>query len=104
MVPHDLRHHFGAHKAVTAAYRGWSALTNGALLAAAEREFEILVTLDTNMQHQQHVTRYALAIVVLSTHPATVENLVPLVERVVPELERMDSGRVYVIGGGNSDD
>ena len=53
-VKERLRHHFGADITVeTAGYRGFKGLQNGALLAAAERSFDALVTLDSNLPHQR---------------------------------------------------
>jgi len=46
-----------AHHLVETAYeRGWQSLTNGELLQAAEAAgFELLVTTDQNLRHQQNL-------------------------------------------------
>jgi hypothetical protein len=46
---------------------GWVELRNGDLLAAAEQLFEVLITTDQSLRHQQNLTGRKLAIVVLST-------------------------------------
>jgi hypothetical protein len=46
---------------------GWSALTNGDLLAAAETKFDLLLTTDQNLRYQQNLTGRKLAILVLPT-------------------------------------
>jgi len=52
----------------TAFERRWSALSNGDLLAAAEREgFEVFVTTDRNLRDQQNFSGLRIAIVVLSS-------------------------------------
>ena len=67
-TPAPLRHALGNHSVETAYELGWSTLQNGALIAAAEqRGFDILVTTDKNLQHQQNLTGRRLAVVVLST-------------------------------------
>jgi hypothetical protein len=54
------------HTVKTAAEQGWSTLANGKLLDAAEAAgFEVLVTTDKNLPHQQNLARRRLAIVVL---------------------------------------
>lgn len=54
-TPAPLRHALKEH-AVTAAYElGWSELDNGELLAAAEAEFDVLVTTDQNLRYQQRL-------------------------------------------------
>ena len=44
---------------------GWSGMRNGELLAVAEDQFDVLITMDQNMQHQQHLPRYDLAVILL---------------------------------------
>ena len=46
---------------------GWTELDNGALLRAAEMEFDALVTTDKNLRYQQNLTGRRLAILVLPT-------------------------------------
>lgn len=47
---------------------GWDRLQNGALLDAAEKEgFEVLITSDQGIPHQQNLTRRRIAIVLLGT-------------------------------------
>jgi len=67
-TPAPLRHGLSQHTVETAYERGWSLLRNGELLQAAEAAgFEIFVTTDMNLQHQQNLTERRIAIVVLST-------------------------------------
>nr|VFJ71157.1 MAG: hypothetical protein BECKFM1743A_GA0114220_105781 [Candidatus Kentron sp. FM]VFJ71505.1 MAG: hypothetical protein BECKFM1743C_GA0114222_106001 [Candidatus Kentron sp. FM]VFK18926.1 MAG: hypothetical protein BECKFM1743B_GA0114221_105841 [Candidatus Kentron sp. FM] len=47
---------------------GWSNVENGDLLRQAENHgFEVLVTTDTNLKHQQNLANRRIAIVVLGT-------------------------------------
>ena len=47
---------------------GWSTLKNGELLAAAEKDgFEILVTTDAHLKHQQNLQVRKIGIVILLT-------------------------------------
>jgi len=67
-TPDPLRHQLIGHEVTTAYERGWSALKNGDLIAAAEAgEYELLVTTDKNLRYQQNLTSRSLAIVVLWT-------------------------------------
>jgi hypothetical protein len=55
-------------KVFTTAYKGWSGLKNGRLLEAAESDgFEVLVTGDQTLRHEQNLNDRKLAVVVLST-------------------------------------
>jgi hypothetical protein len=45
----------------------WSTLSNGDLLAAAEAQFDLLLTTDQNLRYQQNLAARQLAIIVLPT-------------------------------------
>ena len=51
----------------TAHMQGWGTLTNGELLRVAEEaSFDVLLTTDTNLPHQQNLEGRRLAVVILS--------------------------------------
>ena len=65
-TPVPLRRHLADHAVSTTFEEGWSELSNGQLLDAAERAgFELLVTTDGNLQYQQNLKERRIAIVVL---------------------------------------
>jgi hypothetical protein len=65
-TPVPLRSHLAGHSIDTAYERGWSNLSNGDLLDAAEREgYELLITTDQNLRYQQNLAERQLAIIVL---------------------------------------
>jgi hypothetical protein len=55
------------HVVVTAREMDWADLDNGHLLAAAEAEFDALITTDQNLRYQQNLAGRRLAILVLPT-------------------------------------
>ncbi len=67
-VPAPLSPFMIGHTVVEARTRGWDTLSNGDLLAEAERaEFEVFVTADKNIRYQQNLADHRIALVVLST-------------------------------------
>ena len=67
-TPAPLRHALAGHSVETAYEKGWSNLSNGDLLAAAEdAAFDVFVTTDQNLRYQQNLTARRLAIIVLPT-------------------------------------
>lgn len=67
-TPVPLRESLTGHEVSTAYERGWATLKNGDLLDVAERDgFEVLVTTDKNLKHQQDLHARSIAIVVLTT-------------------------------------
>ena len=67
-VPVGLRRQLPNHRVSTTDDEGWSTLANGDLLDAAERSgFDVMVTADLQLKHQQNLSGRRLALVVLST-------------------------------------
>ncbi len=67
-TPVPLRRHLHPRPVATAAEMGWSGLSNGELLAAAEQAgFGILITTDQNLRHQQNLAEWRIGIVVLTS-------------------------------------
>jgi hypothetical protein len=56
-----------AHSVSTAYEVGWTELDNGALLQAAEAEFDVLITTDQNLRYPQNLSGRRLAILDLPT-------------------------------------
>ena len=66
-TPAPLRKYLANHEVKTAAEMGWSRLTNGQLLDAAEDTFDLLITTDQKLGQQQNLAGRKLAILVLPT-------------------------------------
>jgi hypothetical protein len=65
-TPVPLRRQLTGHDVATAYELGWSDLSNGALLNAAEEAgFQVLITTDQNLRYQQNLRERQIAIVVL---------------------------------------
>jgi hypothetical protein len=68
-TPKPLKHALGPHYVITAQQLGWAGMRNGTLLSAAEgEEFDVVVTCDKNMFHQQEIADRPLAVVELPSN------------------------------------
>jgi hypothetical protein len=67
-VPRPVRSFLADHAVKTAQEMGWGKLKNGALLQAAEGEFDAFLTGDQNLKYQQNMAGRRLAILVLPTN------------------------------------
>jgi putative NIF3 family GTP cyclohydrolase 1 type 2 len=68
-LPHKLRVHLAKHETATVAYLGWGGLKNGELLRAAEDAgFDVFVTGDRALAHQQNLAARKIAVVALSAN------------------------------------
>jgi predicted nuclease of predicted toxin-antitoxin system len=94
-----LRLHFSSEFDVqTVAYRGWKGKKNGELLRVAAEAFDVFVTLDSNLPHQQALSQFDLAVVVLRGRSQRLNDLVELVgqvEHVALSLEPGSFAEVY---------
>ena len=65
-TPAPLRRFLAGHTVDTAYQQGWSDLSNGDLLEAAEQAgYQLLITTDQNLRYQQNLADRQLAVVVL---------------------------------------
>ena len=90
-TPVPLRRHLSDHRVETAYERGWSNLRNSALLDRAEAEgFELLITTDQSLRHQQNLAGRRLSVLVLrSTSWPRIE---ACVERIATAIDRSAPG------------
>jgi predicted nuclease of predicted toxin-antitoxin system len=85
------------HQVRTTREMSWDALENGDLLDQAQAAFDILLTVDQNMRHQQTIASRPIALVVLvtpDTRLAALALLVPELDRVLPTVL---PGNVYEV-------
>ena len=86
-VPIGLRRLLPGHEVILASELGWAQISNGDLIAEAERGgFDGLVTADRNLQYQQTLTGRRISVVVLSTNHWT--TLRAQADRLVLALDR----------------
>jgi hypothetical protein len=73
-------------------------IKNGRLLdLCAEHRFDILLTIDKNLQYQQRVEKYELTIVILHSLSSKVEKLVLFLPALHYLIGTFEKGRSYVI-------
>lgn len=70
-LPKKLKREVNAEFVRTVPEVGWASIQNGALLRLAEQEFDVFLTNDQNLEHQQNLKEFNLAIVVLVAPPMT---------------------------------
>ncbi|HQX57454.1 MAG TPA: DUF5615 family PIN-like protein, partial [Pyrinomonadaceae bacterium] len=86
-LPKKLKAHIVADLVQTVPEAGWAGTQNGELLRLAEQEFDVLITNDQNIEHQQVISRFGIAFVVLIAPTNDIVDLLPLVSdlnRVLP--------------------
>ena len=76
---------------------GWAGLKNGELLAHAENDYDVLLTMDKGIPHQQYLTRYKIAIVGLSARSNRLADTRPLMPKVLALLPALRHGTYTVV-------
>ena len=79
---------------VTVTERGWSGKKNGELLRAAQREFDALVTMDRNMEHQQNLGSVDLGVVLILAKSNRRRDVEPAMPEVNRALHRVRAGEL----------
>lgn len=72
-------------------------MKNGKLLRAAEADFDVLVTVDKGLRHQQNVGAHDIAVVVLDAGGTTFADLLPLVPAAESAIRESEPGAVVVV-------
>jgi len=99
-VPRKLSREFAGHEVLTVTERGWSGLKNGRLLALAEAEFEVLLTVDQNLNYQQNLKAFNIGIILLVARNNRLKTLLPLMPKARETLESIKAGDFIRVGEG----
>ncbi|MCJ8163530.1 DUF5615 family PIN-like protein [Pontibacter sp. E15-1] len=71
-LPKRIKFDFPEHEILTVSDKGWNGKKNGELMQLMIAEdFDVLLTFDKNMQHQQNFKKYAVPVFVLNASDNT---------------------------------
>ncbi|HKB67036.1 MAG TPA: DUF5615 family PIN-like protein [Pyrinomonadaceae bacterium] len=101
-VPRKLRRELTGHEVLTVTERGWSGVENGELLALAEAEFDVFLTVDQNLKYQQNLASFNIGLILLVARNNGFKALSPLMPRVREALESIKRGDFIPIGGNQA--
>jgi predicted nuclease of predicted toxin-antitoxin system len=95
-VPRRFGRRLAGHSVEHAAAWGWAELSNGDLLrAAAAGGFDVLLTVDRNLAHQQKLGDLPLPVLVVFTHRNSDAALSPMVPKILAVLGQQLQKRIY---------
>ena len=93
-LPRKLKHELPDHNVFTVPEMGWASIQNGALLALMEPVFDVFITVDGNLRHQQNMRGRNIIVIVLSAPDNTIETLQPLMPQMSVELAAAQQGQI----------
>ena len=85
-LPRALAAELAGHEVSTVQAAGWSGTTNGELLRRAQGSFDVLLSMDRGLQHQQNRSALRLRIVVIRAPSNRMVHLRPLVGSILNTL------------------
>jgi hypothetical protein len=97
--PRTLRVELPGHEVTTVAEAGWAGVKNGALLQLAATRFQVLLTVDRNLEYQQNYSDLTIAVIVVDAPSNDVEVLRPLMPKVREALPMVKPGVVTHVHG-----
>lgn len=98
-LPKDLAREFLGHTVRTVPQAGWASISNGRLLGliAASGQFDVFVTMDKNLPHQQETGNLPFAVVVLRAKSNRLVHVVPFAPEILRRLAEFQPGQVFVL-------
>ena len=96
-LPKKLKRQVEADFVQTVPEAGWASKKNGELLRLAEADFDVLLTNDQNMEHQQNLQKFDLAFIVLVAPTNDIADLEPLMPAANETLKTIKAGEIEYI-------
>lgn len=98
-LPKRLKRELAGHDVQTVPEAGWAGKSNGELIRLAARKFDVFITIDRNLVAQQNLARVSFAVIVLMARSNRLDDVKPLMPRVLEVLETIRPDQVVRVGG-----
>ena len=96
-LPRQLAARLSDHEVSTVHREGWAGTKNGELLRRANDRFDVLITGDRNLQHQQNRIGIQLGIIVVAARDNRVATITAMAPAILAALTRVRSGEVVIV-------
>jgi predicted nuclease of predicted toxin-antitoxin system len=96
-MPRTLRRYLQGHVICTVTEMGWAGIKNGELIKLAETQFDVRITVDKSMKHQQKLESALMGFVVLRAYSNTVNHLKPFASEIIQAIEIAMPGDVIIV-------
>jgi hypothetical protein len=87
-VPRALSKELPGHEVKTVGEAGWAGIKNGELLRCAAGQFDVLLTVDRNLEYQQNFAKLTIAVIVIHAPSNDINALRPLVPAVIATIPK----------------
>jgi hypothetical protein len=100
-LPKKLKREVEADEVKTVPEVGWASKKNGELLRLAQLDFDVPLTNDQNLEHQQNLKKFDLAFVVLVALTNDIDGLKPLMPAANEAMRTIQPGEVRYIAASS---
>ena len=97
-LPVGLAAELVGHQVTTVSSQGWQRVKNGELLQRAQGTFEVLVTMDRNLEFQQTLSSLNLCVVLALAPSNRMAGLRPIVPAILRAIETARPGELLRAG------
>ena len=93
------RRELPGHEIQTVPQAGWASISNGKLLGlvAASGKFDVFLTVDKNLPHQNKTKTLPFAIVVLRAKSNSLSAIRPFAPEILRRLPEFQPGKVFIL-------
>jgi predicted nuclease of predicted toxin-antitoxin system len=88
---------FPGHAVKTVAQSGWRGTDDGPLLILAQEQFDVFVTIDSNLEHQQNLKKFNLGFVIVSVRSNEINSYLHLFAQLKEAAESVSPSQVIHI-------
>ena len=98
-VPSRLGPLLVGHQCISVQRHAWSSIKNGRLLALAAAEFDVLITADKGMEHQQNLALLPVAVLIVLCRSNRLEDMAGAVPGVLSALSELQPRTLRQVAG-----
>lgn len=92
-----IRKAFVGHSVATVPQAGWSGIKNGKLLALIADSFDVFLTIDQSIRHQQNLSGLPFVIIFVAVPDNTIESYIPLFDAMLQAVEGSRPGDILIL-------
>lgn len=82
---------------LTVPQMGWAGVKNDKLMALAETEFDVFITVDRNLSFQQNLPKFDIAVLVVRCRSNRLRDLQPFAAKIIEILPNLKKGEAILI-------
>jgi len=93
-----LKSHLSGFEVYTVNEMKWCGVKNGELMSlCVDNQFDIILTIDKNLIHQQNIEKYPITIVVFNASTSKMEELVLFIPSFLEQIRHFLKHKAYII-------